>query len=287
MSRPASTPPLPTRHPFGATELHLAMTTEVYGELYAVLLPDDADRPVERGVISTVHVSPGRRRRTLLLRRVLPPAPGEVWFDEDRGLLFSPAYKSRVADAAAEEVGGMLFLHTHPVRPGREDRFPHPSPEDLEAAPRDLYALGAALGADVPLAAGILSDAGLWSVREYTFRFATSPADLRDPRVGAAAGALTYASAIRVVGPGVRKLPTSVPADGPAGAHGAIAPDAQDSTVRLWGAEGQRALASMRVGLTGAGGVGGILAEHTARLGIGGAVGVDFDRLTPENLNRS
>lgn len=283
----ALTRPAATHHPDGTAELHLATTEHVRAELRDVLLVQDRDRMPERGVIGVLHVSSGHRRRSLLLRRLVRPHPGEVTFDLRRGLLFSETYKSRAADEAASEGGGLLFLHTHPVRRGREGRFPHPSPEDLEADPRDLYALGWSLCKGAPLAAGILSDAERWSVREYKFRFPRTAEEARDPRYSARAAVMTYASAVRVVGPSLRKLPTSVGATGPAGAEGAVALDAQDSTVRLWGAAGQRALASLRVGLTGAGGVGGILAEHVARLGVGAAVGADYDRLVTENLNRS
>jgi molybdopterin-synthase adenylyltransferase len=278
---------LPTTHPSGATEVHLAMTENVMAEALAVLLPDVGSREPERGVIGLVHVSSGRRRRTLLLRRIITPASGDVTFDSHRGLLFSASYKSRATDAAAADRAGLIFLHTHPVRPGREHLFPHPSPEDLASDPRDLFALGRSLTAGVPLAAGIVSDTARWSVREYTFSFPSMAKDVQDPRFGVEGATITYASALRIVGPGLRKLPTSVVAQGPAGAEGTIAFDAQDSTVRLWGQSGQRALASLRVGHCGAGGVGGILSEHTARLGVGEGIYFDYDRLTFENFNRS
>ena len=273
-------------HPSGATELHFAMTEAVVEGVEAVLLPS-GDRPPERGLIGLLHASTGRKRRTLLLREVIMPRPGEVTFDRRKGLLFSSGYKSRACTLAGASGAGLIFVHTHPVWPGYESSFPRPSPEDSEADPRDLFALGMSLSAGAPLAAGILSDAGRWSVREYSFRFPGTVEEVHDPLFGAAAGAVTYASAVRIVGPELRKLPTSLSADGPAGADGAIARDEQDSSVRLWGERGQRALASLRVGHVGAGGVGGILAEHTARLGVGEALFIDFDRLSLENFNRS
>src|SRR5205823_2393363 len=62
---------------------------------------------------------------------------------------------------------------------------------------------------------------------------------------------------------------------------------AQDSSIRLWGEKGQKKLAQLRIGLIGAGGVGSILAEHLARLGIGGLIIVDYDTLKEDNFNRS
>lgn len=280
-------PSLPTTYPDGATELHLAMTESVMAQVQTILLPESEPRPRERGLIGVLHASSGRRRRTMLLRSVVVPRPGDVTYDVEHGLLFSTRYKSRAADAAAADGAGLLFLHTHPIWPGRELSFPRASPEDLESDPRDLFALGLSLELGSPLAAGIVSDAGAWAVREYTFRFPTSVEEAQDLRFGAAAARITYASAVRVVGPGLRKWPTSVGATGPAGAAGAIEPGEQDSTLRLWGEAGQAVLASLRVGHTGAGGVGGILAEHTARLGVGESLFMDYDRLSSENFNRS
>lgn len=278
---------LPTTHPSGATELHLAMTEMVMAGVQEVLLSNDFARPPERGLIGLLHTSSGRKRRTLLLRQIVMPQPGDVTFDEELGLLFSANYKSRACDLAAADGAGLIFLHTHPVWPGREASFPRPSPEDCESDPRDLFTLGMSLRTGAPLAAGIVSDAGRWSLREYTFKFPTTADEVRDPRFQWTAAVATYASAVRIVGPGLRKLPTEVRANGPAAAEGSIAPHEQDSSVRLWGDQGQCALASLRVGHAGAGGVGGILAEHTARLGVGEALFIDYDRLSLENRNRS
>lgn len=57
--------------------------------------------------------------------------------------------------------------------------------------------------------------------------------------------------------------------------------------MELWGQEGQEILSGLRIGLVGCGGVGSMLATHLPRLGIGGLVLVDFDRLKPANANRA
>ncbi len=58
-------------------------------------------------------------------------------------------------------------------------------------------------------------------------------------------------------------------------------------TAVIRGEEGRRVLAGLRVGVAGVGGVGSILVEFLARLGVGGLVLVDYDVLKEENLNRS
>jgi hypothetical protein len=54
----------------------------------------------------------------------------------------------------------------------------------------------------------------------------------------------------------------------------------------LFGAEGQRLLQQLRVGIIGAGGVGSLLIEYLARLGVGGLVVADPDVLEETNLPR-
>lgn len=267
-------------------ELHLATSGDTFAEVSAVLQPDDLLRPPERGLIGLTHWSRGRRRATVLLERIVRPGPGDVMWDEKNGLIFSAKYKSRATELAAGFGAGLCFLHTHPARPGSH-LHPAPSHEDLETDRRDLYALGRSLKPDVPLVAGILSDSGRWAVRVYEFRFPSTVAEVKDPSYGESSEITRAIQAIRVVGPGLRKLATEVVGAGPACAAGRVDLAATDSTVRLWGQSGQEQLAAIRLGLTGLGGVGGILAEHTARLGVGAQVAIDYDRLGHDNANRS
>jgi molybdopterin/thiamine biosynthesis adenylyltransferase len=267
-------------------ELHLAMSGDTFAAVSAVLQPDDPLRPPERGVIGLTHWSRGRRRATVLLERIVRPDPDEVVWDEKHGLLFSVRYKSRATECAAGSGAGLCFLHTHPARAGSR-LHPAPSLEDLETDRRDLYALGRSLKQSVPLVAGILSDNGRWAARVYEFRFPSTVAEAGDPAYGESSEITHAIQAILVVGPSLRKLATEVAAAGPAGAAGRVDLAASDSTVQLWGQSGQEQLAAIRVGLTGLGGVGGILAEHTARLGVGGQVAIDYDRLGHDNANRS
>jgi molybdopterin/thiamine biosynthesis adenylyltransferase len=268
-------------------ELHFALSQALSAELDQLLFPSREPGLSEHGVIGIVHRSTGARRTTLLLRSLVEPKAGEVTWDTKRGLLFSPKYKSRAVDAASSTPGaGLIFIHTHPAG-SRPRQAPRPSPQDLEADRNDLYTLGRFLDQGAPLVAAIVGTNRAWSVRGYSFRFPRTADEVRESMFAAAAGKMTYASVVRVVGPGIRKLPTRAAASGPAGASGAIADRLQDSSIRLWGQEGQRVLASLRIGIVGAGGVGAILSEHVARLGVGETVLVDFDRIRLENFNRS
>lgn len=268
-------------------ELHWAMSGDVAASLKSLLFPSDVDPRSERGVIGVVYRSTGRRRTTLLLCDLVPTRPGDVKWSRKTGLLFDPSYKSRAANEVTSRRGaGIVFIHTHPGLPG-SPHPPAPSPDDLEADAADLFSLGASLPDGSPLVAAIASANGLWSVREYTFAFPTTADQARLAQFSAAGGSVQYATATRVVGPGLRKSRTNEAASGVAGADGAVAGEVHDSSIRLWGDTGQRALSTLRVGIVGAGGVGGILAEHVTRLGVGETIHVDFDVITAANLNRS
>jgi hypothetical protein len=59
-----------------------------------------------------------------------------------------------------------------------------------------------------------------------------------------------------------------------------------DRQVRLLGHQGQKLLASSKVAVIGLGGVGSLVAEYLARLGIGHLVLIDPDRIESTNLSR-
>jgi hypothetical protein len=59
-----------------------------------------------------------------------------------------------------------------------------------------------------------------------------------------------------------------------------------DRQVRLFGADGQRRLGAMHVGVIGAGGGGSMVIEELAHLGVGEITAVDFDVVKVHNLSR-
>lgn len=253
------------------------MTEATLAAAEGILFPlSAAGVPPERGLIAIVMLSSGVRRETILVREVVAPEPGDVRWDNRRGLLFSPQYKSRATDAANAVGAGLIFVHTHPTLAA-----PLPSPADLEADRRDLYYLGQGLASGAPLVAAVVNERRRWSARRYAFRYPTSAAEVALTAFGPAAGVMRFAEALRVVGPSVRLCDLSN------GEHHQLDAQAQDSTIRLWGTVGQGRLGRLRIAIVGLGGVGGILAEHIARLGIGEVILIDFDRVKMVNKNRS
>jgi molybdopterin/thiamine biosynthesis adenylyltransferase len=66
----------------------------------------------------------------------------------------------------------------------------------------------------------------------------------------------------------------------------ASADDAFDRQVRLFGRQGQLELSRCRVAIVGLGGIGSLVAEYLARLGVGGFVLIDPDAIESSNLSR-
>jgi len=122
------------------------------------------------------------------------------------------------------------------------------------------------------------------SVREYAFRRPHSKEEASLEAFGPAGAKITFAETVRVVGPGLRVLqadPTGKPR------RAGIEVHTTESSILLWGERGQAILSELTIGIAGQGGVGGIVAEHLARLGVGTLVLVDYDRLEDGNFNRS
>lgn len=83
----------------------------------------------------------------------------------------------------------------------------------------------------------------------------------------------------RIIGPTIRRLysePEVVPETGPA----------YDRQIRMFGAAGQAVLAKSKVAVVGLGGVGSLVAEYLARLGVGHLVLIDPDPIEDTNLSR-
>jgi hypothetical protein len=62
--------------------------------------------------------------------------------------------------------------------------------------------------------------------------------------------------------------------------------ESHDRQIRMFGKMGQARLAKCRVGIIGLGGVGSLVAEYLARLGLGGFLLIDDDRVEESNLSR-
>lgn len=269
--------------------LHFALTKVQYADIQHRLFgsaPEGlgGEHDPERGFLTIIFVATGASRRTLILGDIVEPRPGDVRWVSHRGLVMSHAYYSRAISFAQSIPGaGLLNVHSHP-RPQSGTTPPVPSEHDLASDIQELWAVSRSLGESRPLAAGILTPGGGISFREYVFKHPLTSAQAQMREFGPKGGAITYATHARIVGPELRIRHAD-----PTRRSRSLNPDPEmtDSSVLLWGKSGQMVLAELTVGIAGLGGVGGMLAENLARLGIGKLVLVDYDRLEKANLNRS
>jgi molybdopterin/thiamine biosynthesis adenylyltransferase len=270
------------KNPTGVKELGWVLDAEVQSEALRCLFETGSGSRIveERGFLGEIHVGAGKVRRTLYLRRIIDQEPGWVGYG-GHGLSFSPRYFSRALDEVVKGPPGtgIIIVHSHPF-PTRSKRDPPgPSKPDLYHERRLLFQLARSLPVGAPVAAGILVSNGAWRVREYRWPRPQSAGEATSRRFGIDSATLSDATVTRIVSPnGLEVLHP----------HLDPVPNTKtlDSTLRLWGEDGQRMLGGIRVGIAGLGGVGSILVEFLARLGVGELILVDFDTVSDENLNR-
>ncbi len=268
--------------------LNVAMTEAQYADLRDRLFgpaPRELGRnDPERGFLATIFSATGILRRTLIVGEIIKPNPGDVSWTPRRGLVMSHRYYSRAISFAQSIPGaGLLNVHSHPG-PRRGHAPPVPSDPDLASDAIELWAVSRSLGESRPVAAGIVAPGGGMSFREYTFRQPSTAAEARQRKFGPKGARIMYASRARIVGPGLR-IRHADPTDN--SEADCVDFEMTESSALLWGVSGQRILAELTVGIAGLGGVGGMLAEYLARLGVGKLVLVDYDRLENANFNRS
>lgn len=268
-------------------KLEFALTEKQHKDVRDRLFGEKRLRPEdpEHGFLAAVFRGSGSSRRTLLLGPIIDPNPGDVSWSRKTGLVMSHKYYSRALSAIQlMPAAGLINVHSHP-RPEFEVSPPKPSPEDLASDSKELCFASRALPGGRSVAAGIVTYGGGISVREYRFRRPRSTGEAQSREFGPAGATIVFAERIRIVGPGLRILPGNPSAPTPQQED--IDVNISDSSILLWGERGQRILSGLSVGIAGCGGVGGILAEHLARLGVGTLVLVDYDRLELANFNRS
>jgi hypothetical protein len=174
---------------------------------------------------------------------------------------FEPRYFERALEAAHAANAGLALLHSHPFGEG----WQFMSQDDVDAERGHAAAAFGATG--LPLLGMTLAGDRKWSAR---FWERTAPRTYERKWCGT----------VRVVG---QRLQVSY--------NDALAPPPpataeQVRTISAWGEEAQRDLVRLRVGVVGAGTVGGIVAEALARMGFEDVQAIDFDHVEERNLDR-
>jgi molybdopterin-synthase adenylyltransferase len=205
------------------------------------------------------HPSSGFTRKSALIERLILPSPRER--NVHGNVSFEPAYFERALAEAAAAGAGLALLHSHPLGRGWQGM----SEDDVVA---ELGHAAAVFGATkLPLVGLTLASDGAWSARFW---------ERTAPRTYVRFDCAT----VRVVGERLRVTYMNQLAPPPA------ATSSQIRTVSAWGPKKQADLVRLRVGLAGAGSVGGFIAEGLARTGFEDAIGIDYDTVEQKNLDR-
>jgi molybdopterin/thiamine biosynthesis adenylyltransferase len=232
----------------------LILPSSLRAQLWSHLFPGDRD---EHGAVMVCGVARSDRGIRLLGRELFPGTDGIDYVPGDRGyrMLRGEFILDKVLRCRDERLA-YLAIHNH----GGADHVGF-SADDLRSHERGYPALldvarGQPVGALVVAQRAIAGD--IWFSR-------SDRVDLAETRI---------------LGPSIERLWPSSPPPPPG------RDEAYDRQTRLFGDAGQDLLVRAKVGVIGAGGVGSLLVEYLARLGVGWIVIADPDRLDITNLPR-
>ena len=234
-----------------AIELRIAAAD--WARLRGHLFPGDRD---EHAAVLLCGMATSARSSRLLVREVVLAPDGVAYVPGTRGYRqLTGAFVTHLVRRARDEKLIYLAVHNH----GGTDTVGF-SATDLDSHERGYPTLLSLTG--LPVGALVLADravAGdIWL-----------PDGTRRPL------------ARTIVAGGYPGVLTPVPQD-----RGRTVSERYDRQSLLFGASGQRVLGQARVGIIGAGGVGMLLVQTLARLGVGHLVVIDPDRVDPTNLPR-
>lgn len=226
-----------------------------HAALMAHLFPGDRD---EHGAILHAGVTEEGGQIKLLVRGVFPAAFGTDYVAGQHGYrALHPRFIHQHITACRDQGLAYLAVHNHDC----DDRVGF-SRIDIASHERGYPAL-LDIGKGVPVGALVLGrrsmEADLWTPdgRRHALREA------------------------RIIGPTLRRLYPSPPR-----AAFAASGESHDRQVRMFGIAGQARLAVAKVAVIGLGGIGSLVSEYLARLGVGEIVAIDPDCLETSNLSR-
>lgn len=236
----------------------VAMSTKTHRALVGHLLQHYAHRRQEDLCFALWRPSQGRSRLTALVSEIILPKEDERKLHGN--VSFEGHFFERALAMAIETGAGLVFLHSHPS-PGWQGMSRDDVVAEERLAPRVFAATGH------PLLGMTLGTDEAWSGR-FWFRRGRGQYERQ------------WCGSVRTVGDGLNCT-----------FHEKLAPpppyrEELRRTTSAWGEAKQRDLARLRIGVIGAGSVGGLVAEATCRQGTEDLMLIDFDIVKKHNLDR-
>lgn len=237
-------------------EHSVAMTGEVDRIAKNHLLRSDGQEDI---CFALWYPSQGQSRETALIQRIILPKEGDR--NVHGNVSFNPAFLERALGEAKSAGAGLAMLHSHPRGRGWQSM----SPDDIVAERNNAGAVFGATG--LPFVGMTIAGDGAWSAR---FWKRSAPRTYER----------NWCATVRVTGEQLQVTYMDSLAPPPRSTR------MQVRTVSAWGEDSQANLARLRVGIIGAGSVGGFIAESLARTGFEDVVLIDFDSIEIHNLDR-
>ncbi|HET6915592.1 MAG TPA: ThiF family adenylyltransferase [Acidimicrobiales bacterium] len=236
-------------------DFSVALTSALHADLARHLVRADGDEDL---TFLVWRPSAGATRDSAILVEAVMPNDGERHVHGN--VSFESSYFLRACNRAADLGGGVALIHSHP----RARHWPGLSHDDYVA--ESGHAAQALQLTGHPLVGLTLAGA----TRHYSAR--------RWDRTAPREWCPRWADRVRVVGD---QMMVSLP-EGPA-QHSARY---QRRTIDTWGADIQKVIGSLNIGVVGAGSVGSQIIEALVRTGIGNLLILDYDTVEDHNLDR-
>lgn len=234
----------------------VSMPTELHDEVCLHLLRQDGQEDI---CFALWYPSQGNSRFSAVLQQLILPKEGDR--NVHGNASFESTYFERALSKAAAEGAGLALLHSHPRGLGWQDM----SPADVCAEQGNAGVVFGATG--FPLLGLTLAKDRHWSAR---FWHRSTPRTYVRMDCGT----------VRVVGNELRASYCDSLAPVPA------INDLQIRTISAWGDAAQADLVRLRIGIVGAGSVGGMIGDALARMGFEDIILIDFDHVEMHNLDR-
>lgn len=234
----------------------VAMTGEVDCIARSHLLRSDGQEDI---CFALWYPSRGQSRETALIQQIILPLEGDR--NVHGNVSFNPSFLERALGEAKSAGAGLAMLHSHPCGHGWQGM----SPDDVVAESKNAGAVFGATG--LPFVGMTIAGNGAWSAR---FWKRSAPRTYERH----------WSATVRVIGKHLQVTYMDSLAPPPTQTQ------MQIRTISAWGDESQADLVRLRVGIVGAGSVGGFIAESLARTGFEDVVLIDFDSIETHNLDR-
>ena len=238
-------------------EYQVAIDEDTEAALRTFLLKDPCDEEI---AFATWYPSAGRQRFTALIHTPILPRKGDRRRHGNVSAL--PRYVDRAKETARESGAGFAMIHTHPLGEGWQGLSDPDFYYEKKVLAQEVFGV-----TGLPLVGLTLAGDGVWSARLY-------------PKKPAKVPVLADCEAVRIVGRTLRIQfnPSLRPAPEPG--------IKLLRTTSVWGSKKEAGIMRMRVGIVGAGSVGLVVIESLARLGVGELYVLDYDKVSPHNLDR-